>query len=158
MRRKNWLALFGFVILSEGAGIIGSVFTFSSIPSWYVFLARPSFAPPNVVFGPVWTTLYLLMGIAAFLVWRKGIGRSEVKQALAVFMLQLALNAFWSILFFGLHSLLGAVIEIVFLWVSIVWTIALFWRLSKTAAWLLVPYLLWVSFAACLALSIWTLN
>ncbi len=158
MHFKDWLLLAGFVALSEGAGIVGSVFTMSSIPGWYTTLARPEFAPPNWLFGPVWTILFLLMGIAAFLVWRKGLGRKEAKTALRIFVVQLVLNVLWSVIFFGLHNPGGAFVEIILLWLAIVATIYTFARVSRPAAWLLAPYILWVSFAAYLNYAIWTLN
>ena len=146
------------VITCELAGVIGSLFTISAIPTWYATLAKPALNPPSWIFGPVWTTLYLLMGIAAFLVWRKGLDRKDVRKALGVFLIQLALNAIWSIIFFGLHSPFAALIDIVLMWLAIVWTMTLFYRISKPATWLLVPYILWVSFATYLNYSIWILN
>lgn len=158
MDRSDWLKLGAAVIGSELAGIIGSVFTVSSIPIWYASLIRPGFSPPNWIFGPVWTTLYALMGIAAFLVWRKGLPNKDVKVALGLFLGQLVLNSLWSIIFFGLQNPGAALVEIIFLWLAIVATIVAFARISKLAAWLLVPYILWVSFAAYLNYSIWLLN
>lgn len=146
------------IVVAELAGIIGSVFTASSIPTWYATLAKPELAPPNWVFGPVWTTLFALMGIAAFLVWKKGWERKEVKVALSVFLGQLILNTLWSIIFFGLQSPASALIEIFILWLAILLTIIVFARISKPAAWLLAPYLLWVSFATYLNYAIWMLN
>jgi len=158
MKIKDWLVLIGFVVLAEGAGIFGSVFTASSIPTWYATLARPEFAPPNWIFAPVWTTLFLLMGIAAFLVWRKGIGRTDVKIALGIFAVQLVLNVLWSVIFFGLQNPGGAFVEIIVLWLAIVATIITFVKISRPAAWLLAPYIAWVSFAAYLNYSFWMLN
>ncbi|MFA6314856.1 MAG: TspO/MBR family protein [Candidatus Paceibacterota bacterium] len=146
------------IIVSELAGIIGSVFTISAIPTWYATLTRPALNPPSWLFGPVWTTLYLLMGIAAFLVWNKGLDRKDVRKALAVFGLQLVLNAAWSIIFFGLHSPLWAFVDIAFMWFTIIWTMFLFYKISKPAMWLLLPYILWVSFAGYLNFMIWILN
>jgi tryptophan-rich sensory protein len=142
----------------ELAGIIGSVFTTPSIPGWYAGIAKPSFNPPNWIFGPVWTLLYALMGLAAYLVYEKGFKRPEVKKALAVFAAQLLLNALWSIVFFGAHMILGAAVVIVLLWAMILATILLFTKISKTAAYLLVPYILWVTFAAVLNVSFYVLN
>lgn len=158
MKINNWTKLLVTVIGSELAGIIGSVFTVSSIPTWYATLNRPPLSPPNWLFGPVWTTLYALMGIAAFLVWKKGLDRKDVKLALGIFLGQLVLNSLWSIIFFGLQNPGAALVEIIFLWLAIVATIMAFAKISKSAAWLLLPYLLWVSFAAYLNYSIWTLN
>ncbi len=146
------------IVVSELAGIIGSVFTAPSIAGWYATLVKPILNPPAWVFGPVWTTLFALMGIAAFLVWKKGLDRRDEKIALGIFLGQLVLNTLWSIIFFGLHSPVGALIEIVFLWLAILATIIAFAKISKPAAWLLVPYILWVSFAAYLNYSIWMLN
>lgn len=158
MHLKDWFVLAGFIVLAEGAGIIGSIFTAPSIQGWYATLMRPELAPPNWLFAPVWTTLFFLMGIAAFLVWRKGWHRTEVKLALGIFGVQLVLNTLWSILFFGLRSPGAAFIEIIFLWLAIVATIVAFARVARPAAWLLAPYIAWVSFAAYLNYMIWTLN
>lgn len=144
--------------VSLSAGAIGSVFTASAIPTWYVDLVKPALNPPSWVFGPVWTVLYLLMGIAAFLIWKKNLNRRDVKMALGIFVVQLVLNALWSIIFFGLHSPGGALVEIVFLWLAILATIIAFAKISQPAAWLLVPYIVWVSFAVYLNYAIWTLN
>lgn len=158
MRFVMFLKLVTAIIVSELAGIIGSVFTVSSVSSWYVILNKSPLNPPSAVFGPVWTTLYALMGIAAFLVWEKGLDRKDVKQALGIFAFQLFLNTLWSIIFFGLHSPGGAFAEIIFLWLAILATIVAFYKISKGAAYLLLPYILWVSFAAYLNYSIWVLN
>ncbi|MDH4270499.1 MAG: tryptophan-rich sensory protein [Candidatus Aminicenantes bacterium] len=155
---KKALGILFFVLICELAGIIGSVFTTPSIPGWYAALAKPPFNPPNWVFAPVWTTLYALMGISAYLVYEKGLKRKEVRKALAVFAGQLLLNTLWSIVFFGAHMILGAAVIIVFLWGMIVASIWLFSRVSKAAAFLLVPYILWVSFATVLNLSLYVLN
>lgn len=155
----NGLRLIGFIIISEIVGAIGSIFTTPSISSgWYATLNRPEIAPPNWVFGPVWTTLFALMGIALFLIWKKETDRQSKRKALTWFTLQFALNILWSALFFGLQSPGAAFVEIIFLWLSILVTIVLFSRLSKVAAWLLVPYILWVSFAAYLNFMFWSLN
>ena len=146
------------VVVSELAGIIGSVFTTPSIPTWYATLVRPALSPPAWVFGPVWTTLFALMGIAAFLVWKKGLERRDVKVALGIFIGQLVLNTLWSIIFFGLHNPGAAFIEIIFLWLAILATIIAFAKISKPAAWLLLPYILWVGFAGYLNFWFWMLN
>jgi tryptophan-rich sensory protein len=155
---KKALRLVIFVLICESAGIIGSIFTTPSIPGWYAGLAKPPFNPPNWIFGPVWITLYALMGIAAFLIFEKGIGKKEVRKALAVFAAQLVLNSLWSIVFFGAHQILGAAVLILLLWAMILATIRLFRRISGTAAGLLIPYLLWVSFATVLNISLYGLN
>ena len=140
------------------AGFLGSVFTTPAIPIWYADLIKPALNPPAWVFGPVWTTLFVLMGISAFLVWKKGLEHKHVKIALGIFIGQLALNTLWSIIFFGLHSPGGAIVELVILWLAILATIIAFARISRLAAWLLIPYILWVSFAGYLNYSIWQLN
>ena len=158
MKFSSFLKLIIAIVVCELAGGIGSLFTISAISTWYTTLAKPSLNPPGWIFGPVWTTLYLLMGIAAFLVWNKGWDRKDVRKALGVFLLQLVLNAAWSIIFFGLHSPLWAFVDLVAMWLAIVWTITLFYKISKPAMWLLLPYILWVSFAGYLNYSIWILN
>ncbi len=158
MQLNNTFKLIIAIVVSELAGIIGSVFTTPSIADWYAGIVKPALNPPAWVSGPVWTTLFALMGIAAFLVWKKGLDRRDVKIALGIFLGQLVLNTLWSIIFFGLHSPGGALVEIVFLWLAILATIIAFAKISKPAAWLLVPYILWVSFAGYLNYSIWTLN
>lgn len=155
---SNTFKLITAIVISELAGIIGSVFTTPSIASWYENLAKPEIAPPNWIFGHVWTTLFALMGIASFLIWKKGLDRRDVKIALGIFLGQLILNTLWSIIFFGLHSLGGALVEIVFLWLAILATIITFAKISKPAAWLLVPYIAWVSFATYLNYAIWIIN
>jgi benzodiazapine receptor len=146
------------VVVCELAGVIGTLFTTPSIPGWYAGLAKPPFNPPNWIFGPVWTVLYALMGLAAYLVYEKGFKRPEVKKATSVFAAQLLLNALWSIVFFGAHMILGAAVVIVLLWAMILATILLFRRISRATAYLLVPYILWVSFAAVLNVSLYVLN
>ena len=140
------------------AGVIGSFFTTSSISTWYAALEKPSFVPPNWLFAPAWIILYLLMGISAYLIWIKGWENKKVKAALMVFILQLIFNIQWSVLFFGLQSPLYGFIKIVLLWLVILFTILKFYPISKTAAYLLIPYILWVSFAAMLNYSILILN
>lgn len=158
MKLNNFFKLIIAIGASELAGVIGSVFTISAIPTWYAGLVKPALSPPSLVFGPVWTTLYALMGIAAFLVWKNGWEKKEVKTTLCVFGLQLALNVIWSIIFFGLHSPGWALVDIVLLWLAIVWTMFAFYKISRLAVYLLVPYLLWVSFASYLNYLIWVLN
>ena len=149
------LRLVACIIVSELAGFIGSIFTISSIPTWYAMLNKPVFNPPAWVFAPVWTFLYLLMGISLFLVWRVGAGN---KKAVISFFAQLSLNVVWSVVFFGFRSPLAGLIVIVLLWLAIVLTMASFSRLSRPAVLLFVPYVMWVSFAAILNLSVVLLN
>lgn len=142
----------------ELVGIAATPFTLSSIPTWYQTLTKPSFSPPSWIFGPVWTILYFLMGVAAYLVWIKGLEKRGVKKALSFFIAQLVFNFLWSILFFGLHSPVLALIDILILWILILITIIKFYKISKVASYLLIPYLFWVSFATILNLSIVLLN
>lgn len=150
----------GFIICLLIPLVIGGIsgyITSSEINTWFSALRKPSFNPPNTVFGPVWTVLYLLMGISSFLVW-KGPETRLRNKALAVYGAQLFLNFWWSIIFFSFHSLLFAVIEIIALWALITYMIVLFGKVSKTAAYLNLPYILWVSFATLLTVAFWWLN
>jgi len=165
MKLNNFFKLVIAIAVSEFAGLIGSVFTISAIPTWYAGLVKPALNPSAWVFGPVWTTLYALMGIAFFLVWKqhshilKNVRMLQIwKIGLMTFFIQLFLNAIWSIIFFGLHSSGWALVDIIFLWFAIIWTIIVFYKISKPAAYLLLPYILWVSFAGYLNYSIWVLN
>lgn len=159
MRLNNIFKLVVAIIACEFAGIIGSLFTMPSIRSgWYATLAKPTLNPPVWIFGPVWTALFAMMGVAVFLVWKKGFDRRDVKIALIIFDIQLLLNVFWSIIFFGWQSPGGAFAEIIFLWFAIISTILAFVKISKPAAWLLAPYIIWVSFAGYLNFSIWHLS
>ncbi|MGQ9455734.1 MAG: TspO/MBR family protein [Armatimonadota bacterium] len=145
-------------MVCEGVGVVGSVFTSRSVANWYALLRKPNFNPPNYVFAPVWTVLYLLMGISAALIWHKGLCAKGVRIALLVFLLQLGLNVAWSMIFFGLRSPGAAFLELVLLWLVVFATLILFYRISVCAGLLLVPYILWISFAAVLNYSIWRLN
>jgi tryptophan-rich sensory protein len=140
------------------AGAIGGLATSPAIPTWYRALHKPAFNPPDWLFGPAWTVLYLLMAVAVFLVWRSGFNAAGVKLALAVFLAQLLLNALWSILFFGLRSPLAGLVDIAALWLAIVATIVLFFRVSTAAGVLLLPYVGWVTFAAILNAAVYRLN
>lgn len=146
------------ILIAQSAGVVGSFFTAPAIPTWYETLVKPSFTPPNWVIGPVWVVLYTLIGIALFLVWRMGLEKREVRIAIGIFAVQLVLNALWSWAFFGLQSPLTGLIVIIVLWVAILLNIVIFYRISKTAGLLLIPYILWVSFATALNYSIWILN
>lgn len=154
---KNILKLIVSVVISQAAGAIGSLFTVQNIPTWYAGLNKPSFNPPNYLFGPVWITLYFMMGIAFFLVWKNS-GKFDVKVPAILFITQLVLNALWSIIFFGMKNPMLGFIEIIILWVFIVLCVIKFYPVSKVAAWLLIPYLLWVSFASVLNFKLWMLN
>jgi len=157
-RSKDILTLIVLVLICQAAGGIGGLFTATSVGTWYAGLRKPPYNPPGWIFGPVWTVLYALMGVAAWLVVRRGWDSVAVKAALAAFVAQLVLNMLWSAVFFGMRSPGIAFIELLGLWVAILVTIRLFWRVSPTAGALLVPYVLWVSFAAVLNYSIWRLN
>jgi benzodiazapine receptor len=156
--KNNTTKLVVSIVACLAAGAIGSIFTRSAIPTWYATLQKPFFSPPNWLFAPVWTLLYILMGIAAFLVWRKGLENRQVRIALIVFLIQLILNALWSVVFFGLESPLSGLIVISILWVAILVTVIKFFKTSRVASMLMWPYLLWVTFAAVLNASIWLLN
>ncbi|MGQ9664065.1 MAG: TspO/MBR family protein [bacterium] len=138
------------LLLCLGAGFIGSFATNKSVGTWYMTINKPVINPPNWIFGPVWTTLFILMGIAFYLVWHKGFTYPGVKIAIIVFIVQLILNILWSVLFFGLRSPRLGFINILILWLAILFTIILFFRVSQTAGYLLIPYILWVSFASVL--------
>jgi translocator protein len=146
------------IIIVFIAGAIGTVATLSQIPTWYAALAKPVWAPPNWLFGPVWTTLYVLIGIALFLVWREGTDRRDVRIALGIFAVQLILNILWSVIFFGYHSLLGGFIVIIILWIAILANIIAFYFISKPAGLLLIPYIVWVSIASYLNYAVYVLN
>lgn len=155
-RQKQIAGLAGWIIVSFIAAAVGGAASIQAGP-FYAQLARPDWAPPAAIFGPVWTALYALMGVAAWLVWRVG-GFRAAKSALTLFLVQLALNALWSWLFFGWHQGAIAFADILLLWALIVATIVSFWRARPLAGALLVPYLLWVSFACALNYSMWQLN
>lgn len=151
----------GFICAALGSellGNIGTFFTLPSIPTWYAHLMRPPYAPPNWVFGPVWTILFALMGMAAYTVYRRGLQTKDVLLGLSLFTIQFVLNILWSALFFRFHLIGIALIEIALLWIAILATIVVFVRVSKTAAWLMVPYLAWVSFALLLNYGFWQLH
>lgn len=167
MGLRNFLLLIGFILIAQIAGLIGSYFTFPAIDSWYADLTKPFFSPPNWIFGPVWTLLYIMMGIAAYQVYQKRLKfpgkkgiykRIQIRQALSIWGFQLALNSLWSIIFFGFQSPLWAFIEIIILWTAIAVTIHRFARVKMSAAFLMLPYILWVTFALMLNLAIVILN
>lgn len=181
MQYNKIIKFLASIIICELAGSIGAIFTTPQINSWYSTLNKPSFNPPNWIFGPVWTTLFILMGISLYLVWTSNFGvKNELKfkskkpinklskkflsgswqkaNIILIFATQLILNVLWSVVFFGAHSPSWAFFVLLMLWVSILFTIINFYRVSKIAAWLLLPYILWVSFAGFLNLLIWLLN
>ena len=157
MFKKSILPLLISILIVFSFGFIGSFFTTSSITTWYAFINKPLFSPPNWIFGPVWTLLYILMGISAFLIWKKR-DNLKTKQALVFYGIQLILNALWSIIFFGMHNPGLALLEIIILWLFILITLIKFYKINKTAGLLFIPYLLWVSFASILNYVIWMLN
>jgi tryptophan-rich sensory protein len=155
---KNWHKLIISVIGCELVGFLGTPFTISAIPTWYATLNKPFFAPPNWIFGPVWTLLYLLMGVAFYLIWKQSWQKKKVRMAGLYFLAQLVLNFIWSPVFFGLRAPLLGLIVIIAMWTLIVMTMKKFYPLSKLAFYLLAPYLLWVSFATLLNAAIVVLN
>lgn len=152
------LKLIGCIVGCELAGLLATPITAAAIPTWYASLEKPFFSPPNWVFGPVWTLLYLLMGVAVWLIWEHHRQTKAGRLAMQLFCVQLVLNFAWSIIFFGLRSPLLALIEIIILWITIFITLKKFYRLNKTAGYLLMPYLAWVSFATLLNAAIVMLN
>lgn len=178
---KNIIKLLFSVLICELAGGIGSIFTAPAIKTWYIDLQKPFFNPPNWLFAPVWTLLFLFMGISLYLVWKKNFsvevslneaakktwnpisaklwnGNWREENAVLIFILQLVLNVLWSLIFFGLKMPGLAFFEILMLWFAILYTIVNFYRISKNSAYLLLPYLFWVSFAAILNFAVWRLN
>ncbi len=182
MKIPNIFKLIISIVICQLAGILGSFFTVPAIPTWYAGIAKSPLNPPSWVFGPVWTTLFLLMGISLFLVWKENwkihdslvtkkwgkawnpysqrlwTGSWQKGNVIAIFAVQLFLNALWSIVFFGLRDPMLAFFELIALWFAILYTIINFYRISKPAAYLLIPYILWVSFAGFLNYSVWMLN
>ncbi len=156
-RGFSWLHLAAFIAACELAGVVGAIFTAPNIPTWYAALAKPAFTPPSWLFGPAWTLLYALMGAVAYLVYLRPENGAR-SRGLRAFFMQLGLNVLWSVVFFGMQSPGLGLAVIVLLWFCIAATMALFWRVSRRAAWLMLPYLLWVSFAAYLNFGVWILN
>ena len=157
MSRLQFFKLIVSIILPLGLGSIAGIFTAQSIPEWYATLNRPSFNPPNWIFGPVWTTLYILMGISLFLIWKQDPGK-ERNLAILAFFLQLLFNVAWSFIFFYFNMIGFALVEIILLWISIVIMLVLFYKIKPMAAYINVPYLLWVTFATVLNASYYFLN
>jgi tryptophan-rich sensory protein len=145
------------IALPLSLGALAGMFTAQSVPEWYATLNRPSFAPPNWIFGPVWTTLYVLMGISLFLVWKQPAGKAR-NLAIMIFFLQLLLNFAWSFVFFHFNRIGLALVEIIALWISILWMLVSFYRIKPAAAWINIPYILWVTFAAVLNAGFYFLN
>lgn len=154
---KNYQKLAVSILIPLLIGFLGGIITSSSVRSWYKTLNKPSFNPPNWLFSPVWTILFILIGISFYLVWKKNFGNNR-NIAIGVFLFQIILNFLWSLLFFGLRNPLFALIEIVILWIVILINTITFYRISKVAGILLIPYLIWVSFATILNYFIFKLN
>ena len=155
---RSWVVAVAFVLVCELAGGLGALTTQTGTSTWYRELAKPVFQPPSWVFGPVWTLLYALMGIAAWRVWRRGTQHPAVRRALGLFVAQLVLNAVWSPVFFGAHEIGLALAILAALWLVLVGTIRAFGKLDRPAAWLLTPYLAWVTFALVLNATLLHLN
>ncbi|MBU1132273.1 tryptophan-rich sensory protein [Patescibacteria group bacterium] len=158
MKKRNLLKLIISLVICQSIGGIGSMFTSASVKEWYPALAKPFFTPPNWLFAPVWIALFFLMGCALYLVWTNGEKSKNKKTALWIFGIQLGLNALWSVLFFGLRSPISGFVEIIILWLAILATIIYFFKISKTAGFLMIPYILWVSLAMILNFYIFVLN
>lgn len=155
MLRNSWAVLILLILLCLAVGMLGGLASSASIDGWYRTIAKPDWTPPDMVFGPVWTLLYIMMAVAAWLVWRSD---ELVRPALILFFGQLALNLLWTLLFFGARSPGLALIEVVFLWLAVLMTMLAFFARSRLAGWLFVPYLAWVSFAGVLNAAIWWMN
>jgi translocator protein len=158
MKKREIYSLLAFLGITYMAAIIGNAGMMRGLDQWYRGLEKPGFNPPDYLFGPVWTLLYTTMGIAAFLVYEQGWNKQQVRRALTFYFIQLGLNALWPIAFFGLRSTVLGLINIVLLWVAIMVTIGWFYTVSKKAAYLMIPYILWVTFAMILNFSLWNLN
>jgi translocator protein len=156
--RRQPGALIISILITLAIGFTASYFTRPEIPGWYAGLQKPSFSPPNWLFAPVWTSLYIMIGIAAYLIWQRRDGSKAYATTRNLYIVQLVLNFSWSIVFFGMHQMLGAFVIIALLFISIIGCIINFSRFSKVSAWLMVPYLLWVSFASLLNFSVYLLN
>ena len=156
--KRRFIAYVVGILVCELAGLLGGLATAPAIPTWYAGLTKPSWTPPGWLFGPVWTALYALMGVAAARVWLRRRSTPAARRSLGLFGIQLVLNAAWSFLFFGLHSPVLGLADIVVLWAAIAALVAWWWRLERPAALLLLPYLGWVSFAAALNAAIWGMN
>jgi benzodiazapine receptor len=154
----NPIAFIINIVITLGIGAIGSFFTLSSVDTWYRTIAKPSFNPPDSVFGPVWTTLYILIGISAYRVWQKRAEVAHFPRTVAVYFIQLVLNLMWSFIFFYAHQIGVAMVEIVFLLIFVIINAMVFYRIDKTAGLLFIPYILWVGFATFLTYSIFRLN
>ena len=156
-RPRATMALVGWLALCFAVGVLGSVFSLRAIPNWYAALVKPPLNPPDHAFGPVWVVLYTLMAVSAWIVWKTRPSPCR-RRGLLLFLVQLGLNFLWPWIFFGRHQMLTAFMDLVALWAAILLTILTFRKMSHTAAWLLAPYLAWVTFAGYLNIAIWRLN
>ncbi len=146
------------IIIVFLAGAVGTVYTLKEITGWYAYLPKPGWTPPNWAFGPIWSILYILMGISLFLVWREGLDKKNVQIGVLVFAVSLAINVIWSLVFFGTHNIFGGLVLVLILWISILINIVVFYRISKPAGLILIPYLMWVSIASYLNYAVFLLN
>ncbi len=157
MSKSNIIKLISSITLPLVLGAIAGMFTSQSVPDWYSTLNRPSFNPPNWIFGPVWTILYILMGISFFVIWKQNVSKAR-NMAISIFFLQLLLNFAWSFIFFYFNMIGLALVEIALLWVTIILMLVLFYKIKPMATYINIPYLLWVSFATVLNASYYFLN
>jgi tryptophan-rich sensory protein len=155
---KNWIKLVISIAIPQIIGISSVFFTITNVGRWYQQIKRPEWNPPNWIFGPVWTILYIMMGVALYLIWKSNVAKEKKRTAIILWSVQLLFNFFWSFIFFNQHQIGLALVEIICLWVLLLLNIFSFAKINKTAAWLLVPYISWVSFAAILNYAIWELN
>jgi len=155
---RNWVKLVIGIAIPVAVGAVAGLFTRPEIDGWYQTINKPSWQPPNWVFGPVWTALYIMMGVALYLVWRSDAPAKIKRAAIVLWAVQLVFNFFWSYIFFRQHQIDWALGEIIVLWFFILLTILAFAKINKTAAWLLVPYISWVTFASILTYTIYQLN
>lgn len=158
MKLKSLIEVAVSILICQTAGFIGAFFTASNVPTWFATIKKPVFNPPNWIFGPVWITLYFLMGIALYLIWLKRGEHPQANLGIYLFLGHLVLNALWSAIFFGAHEICWAFAEIIILWASILFIMWLFYKIDKRATYLLIPYILWVTFASVLNYSICILN
>lgn len=155
---KHFIKLIISIAIPLTVGAISGMLTSNAVKGWFITINKPSFNPPNWVFAPVWTLLYILMGIAFFIIWKSAVNADVKRTAIIFYSIQLVLNFLWSLFFFGLHQPGWALADIILLWIMILFTIFSFGKISNISAWLLVPYICWVSFATLLNYSFWKLN
>jgi benzodiazapine receptor len=161
MENRGFIGIFKLliaVIVCQAAGIIGSIFTAGAVTGWFASLNQPPFTPPDCMYAPIWITMYLLMAIAAFLIWWRGLHIKPVRIAMILFLVQLVLNVLWAVVLFGLQSILFGLITVVALWIMVLFTIIQFYRISNAAGSLMIPYILWVTFAVILNGALYLLN